>query len=155
MGGDAEALDGRSMSYDRVERALVQHALDVADAELAQARAEMAARVTALKESWSSGFEQQLADSEARQQAIRDQTQQYLQSIYADDDGTHALAAGGHGADVSGLTAAPDGHDHRQQPDPDPYAAELAEAERIRTMPMQDWAEVRRTLIRTSDSLFG
>ena len=131
------------MSYDRVERALVQHALDVADAELARARAEMEARVTALKESWSSGFEQSLADSAARQQAIRDQTQQYLQSIFADDDGTHALAAGGHGADVSGLTAAPVGHDHRQQPDPrDEH--ELARA--IAQMPMDEYARRRAEL---------
>jgi len=64
---------------------------------------------------------------------------------------THELA-GADRASVPGGT--PNGH-RPQQPDPDPYAAELAEAERIRTMPMQDWAEVRKTLIRTSDGLFG
>ena len=143
------------MSYDRVERALIQHALDVADAELARARAEMEARVTALKESWSSGFEQHLADSAARQQAIREGTREWIKGLYADDGDQGArtdVRQIPQDASAPGEPVPPGAGS--AGPPTDPYAAELAEAERIRTMPMQDWAEVRKTLIRTGDGLF-
>lgn len=136
------------MSHDP-ERAYVAAMLDHADAQLDRTRADMTARVDELRTTWSSGFEQQLADHQARMAEIR-------KSIHGDTAPTPDLAAGDR-ADASAPTGYPNGHSGpRQQPtQPDPYAAELAESERIRAIPMLDWAEVRKTLIRTSDGLFG
>lgn len=127
--------------------------LDYRDAQLDRAKAEMDRRVSELRDEWSAGVAHQVATSEARVRQLQEDQVTWLRSLAGDDDAANEPPAGSR-TDTSASTANPAGHSDSRQ-EPDPRAAELAEAERIRTMPMQDWAEVRKTLIRTSDGLFG
>ena len=127
--------------------------LDYRDAQLDRAKAEMDCRVSELRDEWSACVAHQVATSEARVRQLQEDQVTWLRSLAGDDDAANEPPAGSR-TDTSASTANPAGHSDSRQ-EPDPRAAELAEAERIRTMPMQDWAEVRKTLIRTSDGLFG
>jgi hypothetical protein len=124
--------------------AMLEHHRDSFD----RARAAMQADLDRLAESWRSGYAQQLADHEARMQKAQADHQAWLRSLYADDDSepqpTQDVAAGGHGDASASPAGPPDGHGPRQQPDP--RAAELAEAERIRSMPMAEYAQRRADL---------
>jgi hypothetical protein len=135
-------------SHD-VERALVQGLLDIADDRLADATAVMRADLDRLAESWRAGYAQQLADHEARMRKLDEDHQAWLRSLYADDDSepqpTQDVAAGGLGDAPASSSSGTDGHGPRQQPDPR-VAAELAEAERIRSMPMNEYAAMRAEL---------
>lgn len=74
------------MSGHDVERAYVQAVLANADAQLADTTASMRAEVDRLRESWASGYDQQLAGHEARLQAARDETRAWLRAMYDDDE---------------------------------------------------------------------
>ena len=144
------------MSNHDVERALVQGLADLADDRLNETIRSMETDLDRLRDSWATTYAEQRRAAEQRIAEIRAETQQYLRAISTGEATEPAPA------DVRQIPQdapspgepVPPGAGSAGPPT-DPYAAELAEAERIRTMPMQDWAEVRKTLIRTSDGLFG
>ena len=147
------------MSHDaaeRAQRAYIAAVLDGQADQLDRATESMRSELDHLLTSWSSTAAQQVAAHEARIRQMQEDNLAWLRNRAADD--------GDEGArtdvrqvpqDASSLGAPVPPGAGSAGPPTDPWAAELAEAERIRTMPMQDWAEVRRTLIRTSDGLFG
>ena len=129
------------MSHDP-ERAYVAAMLDHADAQLDRARADMTARVDELRTTWSSGFETQLADHQARMAEIRTDTQRYLQSIASGEAAPPQDVAAGALGDAP--AASPDhGHGSRQQPDPQDEH-ELART--IAQMPLAEYARRRAEL---------
>ena len=135
------------MNSHDVERAYVQARLDHADRQLDQASAAMRADLDRLAESWRSGAAQQLADHETRMRKLDEDHQAWLRSLYADDDEpalTHELAGAEDAAVSSG---------HRPQ-QPNAHEVEMAEAARIRSLSMQDWAVERQRLIRANPGMF-
>lgn len=136
----------------------VRAMIDVYDARFESATADLTARVDALREEWSSNAADQVAASEARIRQIQEDNLIWLRSRYGDDGDERpqdVAGAAGHGADgaSSVLTGTPGGHNQRP-PQPNPND-EIERARAIRDMSMQDWSEVRKTLIRTSGGLFG
>jgi hypothetical protein len=133
-------------SHD-VERAFVQARLDHLTDRFDQAREAMAAEVDRLRESWSSGAAQQLADHEQRMRQMRDDQAAWLRSLYNDgpDDGAD-MSVGqvqGVGASAGPLAPASSADPGPGQPARD--AAELA-ADDIKTMSMQEYAARRAEL---------
>jgi hypothetical protein len=98
-----------------------------------------------------------LADAAARSRAAQEETRRYLASLAGNDESPHTdVASQGQGRqDVSGAepATAPSAPGPGQQPTP--HAADLAEAQRIRQLPMSAWAEERQRLIRASASNHG
>lgn len=127
-----------------VERAYVQSRLDQANHELEQATASMQADLARLTESWSSGFERQLAESETRLAEIRDETSRFIASLYDGDESAHTDVA-------QGLDASPAGGsspaNHGGVPgQPSQHELELARAREIKDMDMATYARVRSEL---------
>ncbi len=137
---------------EAAERAYVTVWCDHADAQLAAHQARQAAEVDELRTTWNSGFEQQLADSRTTTAAMRADTARYVASISGADDATADVA--GTDSDVPAVQPSGTGRRSPQPTQPDPWAAELAEAERIRTMPMDLWAEERQRLVRSDQGMF-
>lgn len=142
------------MSNHDVERALVQGLLDIADNRFGETIEAMRTDVDRLRDSWAAGYAEQRQAHEERLAAIRAETQRHLQAIANGEADQPAppqdVAAGGLG-DASAASPST-GHGRRQQPDP--YAAEMAEAERIRAMPLNEYAKLRSELgIRSATDL--
>ena len=87
-----------------------------------------------------------------RMRELEDQQRAWLASfINGDaDEGTQDVGPG-LGASAPEPAPAPE----RGPGQPDPHEAELAEAERIRALPMTAWAEERQRLIRANRGLFS
>jgi hypothetical protein len=134
------------MNSHDVERAYVAARLDNADAQFTEAITAMRAELDHLRESWSSGYAQQLAAHETRLTEIRGETQRYIASLYGDDDeGPHTdvAAQGDRGASLSS-SGSSDGHSLGQQPHP--REAELAAAQQIKDMDVATYARRRAEL---------
>jgi hypothetical protein len=138
------------------DRAYVAHMLDYRDAQLDRARAEMDRRVSELRDEWSAGVAHQVAAAESATRQRQEARIEWLRSLTGDDVTKDVAGAGGLGVGTSASTGTPVGHNPQpEQPtQPDPWAAELAEAERIRSMPMGLWAEERQRLVRPNQGMF-
>jgi len=79
----------------------------------------------------------------------------YLASLYGDDDEspTQDVGQGQDGASATGWSS-PAGPSGPGPGRPNPHAAELEEAERIRDMPMSEYAAERQRLIRPNQGMF-
>lgn len=136
------------MSGHDVERAYVAAVLDQLAAGRDQALEETRAEVDRLRESWASGYEQQLAGHEDRMQAMRDETRAFLRSYIDDDEATEPASTqdvpqGRGRQDVSGAEPAT----ASSGPGPgelNPRAAELA-AEDIKAMSWAEYSALRTT----------
>jgi hypothetical protein len=133
------------MSSDAEQAAYVQRLLDGQAAQLAAFQASTQAAIDNLRQSWSEGYEQQLADHRA-----------WLKSLYGDtSEGTTQDVGQGHGASATGPAPAP-GPGPGQ---PSPYEIELQRAQTIRDMPMSEYAARRGELgvhpSTSMDRLFG
>lgn len=150
------------MSVHDAERAYVAAVLDARAAQLADTTASMTVELDRLRESWSSGYDQELEAHQQRMDAMRDETARFIKDLTgaADDEQAPArdVAARGSDASLPSPSGSPDGHNPGQQPT-NPHEAELVEADRIRRMPMDQFmAERERLGIRASTSmshLFG
>ncbi len=141
------------------EEAYVRSMVEHLDARFESARAEMDRRVTELRDEWSAGVAHQVAASEERIRRIQEENISWLKSRAGADDASVDVAAAGREVDDGPSVredAASVGHTGPQQRStrPDPWAAELAEAERIRNMPMDLWAEERQRLVRSGQGMF-
>lgn len=142
------------------ERAYVQSMLELADARLDQVRAEMAATLDLYRDDLSRGYAEQNQAHLARLAAIAAETDEYIKSLTGEADEPAPTQDVGHGQVVLGAPAtgwsspAGPGGPGPGQP-PNPHAVELEEAERIRDMPMSEWAAEReRLLIRPNQGMF-
>jgi hypothetical protein len=127
------------MTGHDAERAYVAARLDHLADRFDQARAEMQADLDRLRESWSGGVAQQLADHEDRVRRMREDHQAWLRSLYADYEGPQPTqdVGQGHGASATGPAPAP-GPGPGQ---PSPPDEEIAQA--IKTMSMAEYAQRR------------
>jgi len=134
------------MASDAEQAAYVQRLLDGQAVQLAAYKASTQAAIDNLRQSWSEGYEQKLADHRA-----------WLKSLYGDADEpapTDVVRGQVAGASAAGPAPAPGpGGPGREQPNQ--LAAELAEVERLKQLPMSAWAEERQRLIRASTSARG
>lgn len=140
------------MSNHDPERAYVQSRLDHADHQLNEAAAEMEAQVNALRESWSSGYAEQLADHEVRMRKLDEDHQAWLRSLYTDagDEPAHADVAGGQGHAPAGRNAPASPGPVPQQPNP---AAGLT-ADDIKGMSLAEYGRRRAELgVRSAESM--
>jgi hypothetical protein len=137
-------------NHDAEQAAYVQRMLDHRAARLADATAAMQADLDRLRESWACGA-YSVAGHEDRMQRMRDDTARYLKGLScAADEPAPIDVAGGH-RDRSGPSPA-----SRQGPrQPDPHAAALAEAARLKSLSLTAYAEERQRLIRASTSARG
>ena len=135
-----------------VERAYIQAVLDHRAAKLADATASIKSDLARLRESWSSGYAEQLAGHADRMAAMReDQTQWITNFINRDaDEGARTDVGQGHGASATGPAPAP-GPGPGQ---PNPHEAEAERARAIRDMSMAEYAARRADLgVRASTSM--
>ncbi len=122
------------VSHEMAERAYVQSMIELADARHAATIESLRTDVDRLRDNWAQSYSEQRRASEERTAAARAETQRYLQSIANGDTAPpQDVAAGGFG-DASAASPST-GHSRRQQPD------HAAEAERLKRMSMQEWAE--------------
>ena len=135
------------MTSHDVERAYVVAMLDHEEARLNEASAEMRAELDALRESWSTGFEQQAGESEARMRKIRDDQAAWFNGLYDDgpDEGTPTDVGQVQGAGASAGPLAPASPVPPGPGQPTRQVAELA-ADDIKNMSMREYAERRAEL---------
>ncbi len=133
------------------ERAYVAAVCDNATAALDRARERAQAELDALLEEWSSNAAHQAAAAEAATRQRQEAHIEWLRSLTGDDASTDVRQIP-RDASEPGVPAPPGAGS--AGPPTDPYAAELAEAERIRTMPMDLWAEERQRLVRSDQGMF-
>lgn len=145
-------------NHDAAERAYVQSMLDHADHQLDRARAEMTASLDLYRDDWSTRHAEMTRAHNERMQRMCDGQAAWLNSFY--DDGevtpTQDVAQGQVVHPPPGSSpapASPPAGPGSGQP-PNPHAAELEEAERIRDMPMSEWAAERQRLIRPNQGMF-
>jgi hypothetical protein len=173
VGRESEALAGPGMSSHDAERAWVAAVLDARAGQLADVTASTRAELHRLRESWASGYDQELADHEQRMGALRDETRAYLTSLTSLTGEAEpapvpaAAAADPLGAPTSPSSAGrPDGHGLRPQQtplDPSPGPSPVAGVERdltadeIRALTWTDYSALRtRTGIgNASRGMFG
>jgi hypothetical protein len=118
--------------------------LDVIGDRLDAGRASAAAEVDQYLANLREGVARQVTESEARMQKIRDDRAAWLNSLYDDEPVPTDVAQGQVDASAAGSSpASPPGSGPGQ---PNRHADELAEAERIRSMSMQDYARERQRL---------
>ena len=132
--------------HDAAERAYIQAVLDARADRLNEVSAQMTAEVDALRKSWSSGTE--LADHEARLQAMRNETATWIRSNFVDGEAsepapTTSVAGSQVDAPAGSSPASPPGPGPRQ---PTPHEAELQRAREIADMPMHEYAARRAEL---------
>ena len=118
----------------------------------------MQAELDLYRDDWSSRYADQLRGHQARMDAIRAETDQYIKSLYGEADEPAPTPDVGQQEpsrqDASSRgPATPAGPRPAGQPI-NPHAAELEEAERIRDMPMREWAAERQRLIRPNQGMF-
>jgi hypothetical protein len=131
--------------FVRAELALQQERFD-------RAAAEMQADLDLYRDDFTTRHAEQLRAHERRMRELEEQNRAYLTSFYDDgDEGSRTDVGPGFGASASESAPVPGAGPGQ----PDPREAELAEAERIRLIPLQEWAQVRRSMIRASNGLFG
>ncbi len=137
------------------ERALVQSMLDLADHKLDRATAEMSAELDLYRDDWSTRTAEMMRAHEDRVRQMRNDQAAWLKSFYGEADEPAPTPDVGQGLGASATGPAPAPGPGPGQP-PNPHAAELAEAERIRDMPMGEYAQERQRMIRaTSRGMFG
>jgi len=132
------------MSSHDVERAYVAAMLDSERDRLDEASAAMSAELDHLRESWSSGYAQQLADHDARMAKMRDDQAAWFRGLYDDEPVPTDVAQGQAHAPAAGSSpASPPGPGSGQ---PNHHADELERARAIKAMSMQDYAAERARL---------
>jgi hypothetical protein len=134
---------GHDSAEDRYTRAMLDVIGDRLDASRTSAAAEVDAYLANLRE----GVAQQVAESAARIQQTRAEQAAWMASLYSDepDEGTPTdVAHAQTGASAPGLPASPRGSGHGQLT----HADELAEAARIRSLSLREYAQERERLIR-------
>jgi hypothetical protein len=137
------------------ERAYVQSMLDLADRQLDRARAEMAAELDLYRDDWTSRHAEQLQGHQARMDAMRAETARFLNGEADEPAPTQDVGQqepSRQDASSRG-PATPAGPRPAGQPI-NPHAAELEEAERIRNLPMSEWAAERQRLIWPNQGMF-
>jgi uncharacterized protein YukE len=145
------------MSGEAAERAYIGAILDARAGHLADITASTQAELDRLRESWAGGADL-AAGHQDRMAQMRAETRRQLRAMY-DDEATEPAPSqnvAARGADASlpsPSTGSSDGHNPGQQPNP--RDVELAEAQRIRQLPMASWAEERTRLIQPSASTRG
>ena len=142
------------MASHDVERAEIVARLDIADARHDETIRAMETDINRLRDSWAAGYAAQLQAHETRLAQIRSETSRFIEGLYSNDEGPHEPAQGQQrDASSAGSSPASGGAADPGQPDPT-YAAELAEAERIRNLSMQDFAVERQRMIRANQGMF-
>lgn len=139
------------VSHEMAERAYVQSMIELADARHAATIDSLRTDVDRLRDNWDQSYSEQRRASEERIATGVRETQQDLRAIASGDTTPPQDVAAGALGDGSGASL-DHGHGPRQQPD---HAAELERARAIKDMSLKDWGEIRQTLIRTNDGLFG
>lgn len=108
------------------------------------------------RESWAldtSAHDDMIREHNARMRALEEHHKAWLARHLKGLNGEADEPVPSH--ELAGAVDASVSLGHRpQQPTFDPRAAELAEAERIRAMPMSQWAEERQRLIRPNQGMF-
>jgi hypothetical protein len=139
---------------ERVERALVQSLLDLADHRLDAVAAEMASDIDRYRDDWSTRTAEMQRAHQARLAEVRAETDQYIKSLYGEADEPAPTPIVGQGyADAPATGPAPAPGPGPGQP-PSPYEAEFLEGERIRALPMAEYAAERQRLIRPNQGVF-
>lgn len=140
------------MSNHDVERALIQGLLDIADDRHDSVIAAMETDLNRLRDSWAESYGEQRRASEERIAAGQEATRAWIAGLYA--SGSEGPSAnelpGGRRTDASAPTGRPLGHSGgRQEPNPDPRAAELADrqlAHELSQMSLGEYAQRRAEL---------
>ena len=137
------------------ERAYVQSMIEATDIRHAAVIESLRTDVDRLRDSWAVTYAEQRRASEERIAAIQADTREWIKGLYAEDgdDGAHTDVRQ-IPQDASSLGAPVPPGAGSAGPPTDPHAAELAKAERIRTMPMDLWAEERQRLVRSNQGMF-
>jgi hypothetical protein len=135
------------VTYDP-ERERIRAALELQEAEFDRASESMQADLDRLAESWRSGAAQRLADHEQHIAQMREDHQAWLRGLYADDgEGLQPTpVARGQAVGASAASPSPAGPGGPGPGQPDPRLAEAELAERIRNMPMNEFAAMRDEL---------
>jgi hypothetical protein len=147
-------MNSHGHDVERAERAYVQSMLDLADDRLNEASEAMEARLAALRDDSALRWADELRAHRERADQFEEDQRAWLARFIGDDadEGAHTdVAQGQGGASPAGPPASPAGPDPGQPN----HAAELAEAERIKDMPMATYAQERQRLIRANTGLFG
>jgi hypothetical protein len=148
------------MTETPAERAYVLSRLDSMEDRREAVAASMQTDLDRLRDEWAESYGELRAAHEARVQKIQDDLRDWLSSRYADEADDPAQDVDQGRPDASALAG------RRTQPPGvagpgqlDPYAAELADAERIRNMDMRQYTVERARLGIRSDTdmsrLFG
>jgi hypothetical protein len=132
-------------NHEAAERAFVAVQLDRMAAVTDQARAAMADDLQRLTEEWRSTSHQELADHEARMNAMRDQTRQYLRDLTGDADVAAPVDVGQGQVGASAGAAPAASMPGPGQPDPR-VAADLERAQEIKNMDFATYARLRAEL---------
>jgi hypothetical protein len=127
------------------ERAYVSAMLDILDDRHDAVIESMRTDLNRLRDTWASGYQEQRAAHETRLAEIREASRS---TDVAQGQVVGVSAVGSALPAMAPMAPGP------EQPNADPRAAELAEAERIRLMPMDEFQRERERLIRPR-GLFG
>jgi hypothetical protein len=122
---------------ETAERIYVQSMVELADARREAVAASMQADIDRLRDQWATSYAEQRQRHEDRLTAIR-------ATIHGEAPPPN-LAGAGTGVGASASTSTPSGHTTQPQQPIDPWAAELAESARIRSLSWEDYATERQS----------
>jgi hypothetical protein len=138
------------------ERAYVAARVAQMDQQLVEQRAAMQAELDLYRDDLAADAAARNRAHQERVQQIRDDQAAWLTRwLDGDPDEGRPTDVDQGQVEASAAGSSPASTPGPGPGQPDPYAAELAEAERIRALPMSSWAQERQSMIRSSNGLFG